>query len=113
MQAQLTYAIKFVLDMDKAVAFYRTTFGLTPRFTSPDWSEFETGATRLALHLTDDPQKAGSVQIGFTVPDLPRIYAARDDLGLTFSQAPFEEHGTLLSRVVDCEGAEVSLSGAP
>ena len=32
-------------DMDKAVAFYRDTMGLTLRFQSPGWSEFATGET--------------------------------------------------------------------
>jgi len=38
-------------------------------------------------------------------------YAGREAAGLTFTAAPFEEHGTLLARLIDCEGAEVSLSG--
>ena len=41
MQAAFSYAIKFVADMDRAVAFYRDTFGLTLRFSTPFWSEFD------------------------------------------------------------------------
>jgi hypothetical protein len=40
------------------------------------------------------------------------LYAQREADGLTFSAAPVDEHGALLARIVDCEGAEVSLSGA-
>jgi hypothetical protein len=50
------------------------------------------------------------VQIGFATADVGGLYANRDAEGLTFSAAPMEEHGTLLSRIVDCDGAEVSLS---
>ena len=111
MDAKLRYAIKFVGDMDRAVAFWRDTFGLTVRFASPFWSEFDTGDVTLALHPASDQNPAGSVQIGFTTPDLPGVYAARAASGLAFAEPPRDEHGTLLSRVLDCEGAEVSLSG--
>ena len=112
MQAAFAYAILFVADMDKAVAYYRDTFGLTLRFATPFWSEFDTGATTLALHPASQANPAGRVQLGFSTPDLPGVYAAREAAGLTFTQAPTDEHGTLLSRLLDCEGAEVSLSGA-
>jgi predicted enzyme related to lactoylglutathione lyase len=111
MQATLAYAIKFVADMDKAVAFYRDSFGLKVKFATPFWSEFDTGAVTLALHPASDENPPGSVQIGFHTPDLAAVYAAREAAGLTFTAAPFEEHGTLLARLIDCEGAEVSLSG--
>ena len=112
MQATFSHAIVFVENMDEAVAFYRDSFGLTLRFTTPFWSEFDTGGTTLALHPASERNPAGRVQLGFTTPDLAGVYAGREAAGLTFIQAPVDEHGTLLSRVLDCEGAEVSLSGA-
>ena len=112
MQATFAYAIKFVADMDTAIAFYRDTLGLTVKFATPFWSEFDTGPVTLALHPTSDTHPAGSVQLGFSTPDLPAVYAAREAAGLTFSAPPMDQHGTLLSRFLDCEGAEVSLSGA-
>ena len=112
MQASFAYAIKFVSDMDRAVAFYRDTLGLKLRFASPFWSEFDTGSVGLALHPASDRNPAGSVQLGFTTPDLPGVYAAREAAGLSFTAPPKDEHGTLLARMLDCEGAEVSLSGA-
>ena len=111
MQATFNYAIKFVADMDAAIAFYRDTFGLTVKFATPFWSEFDTGAVTLALHPASEKNPAGTAQLGFRTPDLPAIYAGREAAGLTFTQAPFEEHGTLLSQILDCEGVEVSLSG--
>lgn len=112
MQVVFTHAIKFVDDMDRAVAFYRDTLGLTLRFASPFWSEFETGAVTLALHPASERNPAGSTQVGFTTPGLEAIYAGREAAGLTFTAAPVDEHGTLLSRILDCEGAEIGLSGA-
>jgi catechol 2,3-dioxygenase-like lactoylglutathione lyase family enzyme len=112
MQAQFTHAIVFVADMEKAVAFYRDTFGLTLRFTTPGWSEFATGPVTLALHPSSDRNPPGRVQLGFTTPELEALYARREAEGLTFTAPPVDEHGTLLSRILDCEGVEVSLSGA-
>ena len=50
MAIKLGYAIHFVADMNRAVAFYRDTVGLELKFSSPEWSEFATGTTTLALH---------------------------------------------------------------
>jgi lactoylglutathione lyase len=112
MQARFTHSILFVADMDRAIAFYRDVMGLTVKFATPFWSEFDTGAVTLALHPASDRNPAGHVQLGFATPDLPGLYAARDANGLEFCAPPVDEHGTLLSRIVDCEGAQVSLSGA-
>lgn len=108
---RLTYAIKFVGDMDKAVAFHRDTLGLPLGFQSPFWSEFETGGTKLALHPASDENPAGTVQLGFGVESLGDFYGRRDQLGIDFTQPPTEMHGTHIGRFRDCEGAEVSVSG--
>jgi len=47
---KLSYVIKFVADMNRAVKFYRDVLGLDLKFESPGWSEFATGETTLALH---------------------------------------------------------------
>ncbi len=112
MQAKFIYAIKYVADMDKAVAFYRDTLGLKLGFASPFWSEFETGDVKLALHPASAKNPAGGVELGFTAPDLPGIYEGRDAAGLTFVRAPEDEHGTLISQILDSEGVPISLSGS-
>jgi lactoylglutathione lyase len=112
MQAKFALAIKYVADMDAAVAFYRDTMGLAVRFASPFWSEFDTGDVTLALHPASEKNPAGGVELGFTAPDLPAIYAAREAAGLTFVRPPREEHGALLSQILDSVGAAISLGGA-
>ncbi|HEV2363893.1 MAG TPA: VOC family protein [Caulobacteraceae bacterium] len=112
MQSKFTYAIKFVADMDMAIAFHRDVLGLKPKMTTPFWSEFDTGDVTLALHPASVTNPAGGVELGFSVPDLAGVYAAREKEGLTFTEAPRDEHGTQLSTILDCEGAKVSLSGA-
>lgn len=113
MQATLVYAIKYVEDMDRAVGFYRDTLGLTVRFVTPFWSEFDTGPVTLALHPASDRNAAGATQLGFRTPDLQAVFDGREAAGLTFTQPPTDLRGSLLSRILDCEGAEISLSGAP
>ena len=108
---RLNYAIKFVSDMEAAVAFYRHTLGLTPGFQSPFWSEFDTGETRLALHPASDDNPAGSVQLGLGTTDLDNFYAAGQAEGLVFTGPPTEMHGTRIARFRDLDGAEISVSG--
>jgi catechol 2,3-dioxygenase-like lactoylglutathione lyase family enzyme len=109
---RLNYAIKFVSDMDAAVAFYRDTLGLAPTFQSPFWSEFDTGETKLALHPASEENPAGSVQLGLGTEDLDNFYAAGQAQGLMFTSAPTDMHGTRLARFRDLDGAEISVSGA-
>ena len=110
MQARFSYAIAFVADMDRAVAFHRDTLGLTLRFASPFWSEFATGDVTLALHPASAENPVGKVQLGFAVGDLARLYESRAENGLDFSSAPRTEGGSLLARIRDPDGAEISLS---
>ncbi len=111
METKFTHAIAFVADMDAAIAFYRDKLGLTLKFATPEWSEFQTGSVTLALHIASEKNPPGGVELGFTTPDLRGVYAARESLGLAFTEAPREEHGTLLSQIAGSEGAPVSLSG--
>ena len=111
MRTRVTYVIKYVADMDRAVAFFREKLGLELKFQSPDWSEFSTGETTLALHAASDNHPAGSVQIGFGVPDLIAFHDRRAELGVEFTAAPAAVHGTMIARFLDSEGAECSISG--
>src|SRR5262249_41123443 len=110
MEARLTYAIKFVGNMDEVVRFHRDVLGLPLKFQSPEWSEFMTGSTTLALHIASDKNPAGTVELGYSAKNLKEIYETRGARGLTFTKVPEPLHGTLLSRIKDSEGAECSLS---
>ena len=107
----LKYVIKYVSDMDGAVEFYRDQVGLSLRFSSPHWSEFETGNTTLALHAANDEHPAGSAQIGFGVEDLEEFYAARSAAGVDFTSPPTEQFGAKIAKFTDPDGAECSVSG--
>ncbi len=108
---KLTYVIKFVGDMDRAVAFHRDTLGLPLKFTSPHWSEFATGETTLALHPASEKNPPGSVELGVGVPDLQKFYEEMSAKGVAFSMPPTkQDFGEMLAQFVDSEGGRVSVS---
>jgi catechol 2,3-dioxygenase-like lactoylglutathione lyase family enzyme len=113
MAMQLTYVIRFVADMPAATAFFRDTLGLTLRFQSPGWTEFETGATTLALHPAIAQSPAGSCQIGFKVDDVVAFHHEMAAKGYVFTQSPRVEHGVVIARFLDRDGAEISVSSLP
>jgi lactoylglutathione lyase len=108
---RLNYAIKFVSDMNAAIAFYRDTLGLPLIFQSPFWSEFETGGTKLALHPASEENPAGTVQLGLGTEDIDNFYAAGQAEGIAFTAPPTDMHGTRIARFRDPDGAEISVSG--
>ncbi len=111
MTIKLTYVIEFVEDMRRAVAFYRDVLGLTLKFETPEWTEFSTGETTLALHLASNTNPAGRIEIGFSAPDLQAFYDAMTAKGVTFPQPPKkQDFGGLLAQFRDSEGALVSVS---
>ena len=112
MPPKLTYAIKFVADMDRAIRFHRDTLGLPLKFQSPGWSEFATGETTLALHPASEKNPAGKLELGFQVDDLRKFHQEMLAQGLTFSMPPTkQEYGAYLAQLMDSEGAHYSVSG--
>jgi catechol 2,3-dioxygenase-like lactoylglutathione lyase family enzyme len=112
MPNQLHYVIKFVADMDQAVKFYRDTVGFTLKYQTPDWSEFATGETLLALHLASPTNPPGSVQLGLRVSNMQTFYREMVDKGVKFSQEPTAEHEVMVARFLDMDGKECSVSEA-
>jgi catechol 2,3-dioxygenase-like lactoylglutathione lyase family enzyme len=111
MSIELKYVIGNVANLDQAVAFWRDKVGLKLKFQTPEWAEFDTGATRLALQPASPLNPAGTWQPGLRVAD---IYAKRAELtghGIEVGATPHAEHGFLLSLFADPDGALVSLSG--
>jgi predicted enzyme related to lactoylglutathione lyase len=104
--------MEFVANMDRAVRFYRDTVGLTLKFESPQWSEFATGDTTLALHPASERNPAGTVQLGFGVDNLQMFYDAMTAKGVTFPVAPKpQDYGGMLAQFENADGALVSVSG--
>jgi len=111
MTTTLSYAIKFVGDMDEAIRFHSAQLGLRLRFQSPEWSEFETGQTTLALHKSSAEHPAGTCQLGFHAADIDRFYSEQIARGVEAVAPPTDLHGQRIAKLRDADGAEFSVSG--
>lgn len=109
---KLAYVIKFVADMERAVKFYRDVLGLPLKFESPSWSEFTTGETTLGLHPASQQNPAGTVELGFAVPDVNKFHEEMAAKGVRFTLPPIkQDFGSSLAQFVDSEGGKCSISG--
>jgi lactoylglutathione lyase len=117
---KVDYIMVNVSDMAKSVAFYRDTLGLPLRFESPGWTEFETGASTLALHgggapaaaAHGGPPVAGTCSIGFSVADLDKTCATLQAAGVKFVMPPTarENEGIRLAVCIDPDGLPISFA---
>ncbi|MBI3789708.1 MAG: VOC family protein [Gemmatimonadetes bacterium] len=116
---QLTYAIIYVTEMARSVAFYRDALGLPVAFESAEWSEFATEGARLALHLaaaaergraSDAPMRAGRCVPGFRVADLTALHARLTAGGARCLRAPELVFGRRIAHYADPDGAVVAVS---
>jgi predicted enzyme related to lactoylglutathione lyase len=82
---RLAGAMVFVVDLEAMTAFYRDVIGFAPIAGTrlADWVEFDTGATRFALH------------------------AIPPELGITASPAPRETQSCKL--ILEVENADIEL----
>ncbi|HEV2595218.1 MAG TPA: VOC family protein [Sphingomicrobium sp.] len=85
---RLGYAIKFVDDMDKAVAFYRDTLGLEMKFQSPFWSEFATGETSLHFILHRQKTRLAASNSAFPSRIWPTFMRVARNSGLCSVRRP-------------------------
>ncbi len=111
MDIHLSYVICFVDDFDQAIRFFRDTLGFPLRFQSPEWSEFSSGETTLALHPASQAHPAGTYQLGFRVPDLDQFHQDMAGKGYRFTRPPALEGGERIASFVDEQGTEYSVAG--
>jgi lactoylglutathione lyase len=118
---QIDYTMVVVSDMERSVEFYRDKLGIPLKFQSPDWTEFATGATTLALHgggvpgqhQTGDPSKAaGACSIGFNVDDVDKTYEELKAKGIKFVMPPMQREGEGIKLAVglDPDGLPISFA---
>jgi lactoylglutathione lyase len=113
----VNYAIVFVSDMARSVAFYRDALGLPLKFQSIGWSEFATDGATLALHLSgaaaqDDPRRIspGHCRPGLRVADLDDFHKRATENRVTCVQEPKEQFGIRIAQYADPDGLVISVS---
>ncbi len=107
-----------VSDMARSVQFYRDKLGIPLRFESPQWTEFETGATVLALHgggkagAKPAESVAGTASIGFYVENLAQNFDELKRKGVVFVMPPTqrEEERIKLAVCLDPDGLPISIA---
>jgi lactoylglutathione lyase len=118
---QIDYTMIVVSDMKRSVEFYGELLGIPLKFQSPEWTEFATGTTTLALHgggvpgppqAGDPSKKAGSCSIGFNVDDVDKTYEELKAKGIRFVMPPTqrEGEGIKLAVAIDPDGLPVSFA---
>ena len=116
---RVTYAIVFVSDMPRSVAFYRDVLGLPLRFESPGWTEFATEGATLALHGGEGtgsprdaalPEAAGRCRPGLSVPDLDAFHQRMVEQGVPCLQVPQEIFGDRVAQYADPDGLVLAVS---
>ena len=110
---RVNYAIVFVSDMSRSVAFYRDVFGLALKFESPDWTEFTTEGATLALHSSDSTNSdesgppidsVGRCHPGMQVPDLDEFHRRMLDNDVSCIQEPQTTFGARVAQYIDPDG---------
>jgi lactoylglutathione lyase len=116
---QVDYIMIIVSDMKRSVEFYRDKLGLQLKFESPEWTEFITGATTLALHgggergeRLQGKKRAGTCSIGFNTENLDQTVAELKLRGIHFVMEPQAREGERIKLAValDPDGLEISFA---
>ena len=119
---RINYAIVFVSDMTRSVAFYRDVIGLPLKFETSHWTEFATEGATLALHLSDTPNTettpqddlpAGRCRTGFSVPDLDEFHRRMLDNNVPCVQEPRDVFGARVAQYVDPDGMGFGVGEQP
>jgi lactoylglutathione lyase len=115
---RVNYAIIFVSDMARSIAFYRDVIGLPLRMDSPHWTEFSTEGATLALHLSDAPAgqradphnvPAGHCRPGLSVPDLDAFHQRMTEMKVICIDPPKNVFGAKLAQYLDPDGLSISV----
>ncbi len=116
-EMRLTYAMVFVSEMSRSVAFYRDVIGLPLKFESPEWTEFATEGATLALHKGEPgsqspgSKQAGLCRPGLAVSDIDTFHKRMLEAGVPCVQEPRELHGVRIAQYTDPDGLVISVSG--
>jgi catechol 2,3-dioxygenase-like lactoylglutathione lyase family enzyme len=109
---KLNYAIVFVSDMPRSIAFYRDTLGLLLKFESPHWSEFANEGSTIALHPASAENPAGTCQLGFNLEgSLDALHEKLAAQGGKVVMAPRDERFSIRQAVyADPDGLRFTLA---
>ena len=105
-------------NLDRLLAFYRDTLGLTPHSVHPDFIAFKWGGMRLSIGKhsevrgrTRDPNR---IMVNLGVDDIQQAYESLRARGVEFLRPPEHEHwGGWVSTFSDPDGNVLQLLQQP
>jgi lactoylglutathione lyase len=115
---RVNYAIVFVSDMGRSIAFYRDVVGLPLKFETPEWTEFASGGATLALHAArtvgaaEAQPVAGRCRPGLSVDNLDAFHQRMMEYRVPCLQAPKDVFGTRVAQYADPDGLPFSVAEA-
>lgn len=97
-----TYFMLNVVDMARAVAFYKEVLGPVIRYESETWTEIKIGDATVALHAGGgEPRPSG---LTVEVVDLDEACDAVTRMGGLVEEGPLRQGTVTLAEVLDSEG---------
>lgn len=104
--------ILLVSDIDKSMKFYRDVLELPVKNTSPEWVEFFSSGTVVALHPSRNKirTKNSGVLVGFMVSNLESVAQKLKDKKVEFFKEPKEESFGKHAIIVDPDGHLISIA---
>jgi len=104
--------ILLVSDIDKSMKFYRDVLELPVKNTSPEWVEFFSSGTVVALHPSRSKirTKNSGVLVGFMVSNLESVAQKLKDKKVEFFKEPKEESFGKHAIIVDPDGHLISIA---
>jgi len=98
--------------MDKSIRFYRDVLELPVKNTSPEWVEFFSTGTVLALHPSKSKgrSKNSGVLVGFMVSNLEAVAKKLKDKNVEFFKEPKVESFGKHAIIVDPDGHLISIA---
>lgn len=104
--------ILLVSDMDKSMKFYRDVLELPVKNTTPEWVEFFSSGTVVALHPSRNKMrtKNSGVLVGFMVSNLESVAQKLKDKKVEFFKEPKEESFGKHAIIVDPDGHLISIA---
>lgn len=114
----LAGVIIWTVDLDRLVAFYRDTLGLTPHSVRPDFVAFSFGDVRLSLgrhsEVTGPSRDPYRIMVNLAVEDIQAVTVRLRQRGVAFVREPEQEQwGGWVATFRDPDGNMLQLLQQP
>lgn len=101
-------------DLDRALAFYRDTLGLSENRREQDWAHLDAGGLRIGLNAHESPSGDGGAVIAFQAqPDIDAAVGRLRDAGVDFAGEITDHPWGRVATFKDPDGNDLQLYQPP